>query len=226
MDTIEIIKNIIHSNIEVKNIYLHYFPTPKGIEDRVKFGTIERQQFNNAIQIKEAAKISFWESLMLSFFNREHFSEDILHQMLNHHTRRDKFPVGREEVLDGYLEQYRDLNDNVAINSKVQMNDGKIKHLVLLDFHIPATPLNQKVVESVLYSFNLSNGYLLKSGKSYHYVSNFVVSKIRLNQILNRSLFYSPIIDKYWVAHQLMDKSCSIRITRKDDILPILIKKI
>lgn len=226
MDTIEIVKNIIESNVEIKNIYLHDFPTPKGIEERIQFGPIEKEQFKNAIQIKAAAKISFWESLMLSFFNREHFSEDIIHQMLNHHTRRDKFSVGREEVLDGHLEQYRDLNDNIAINSKVQMNDGKVRHLVLLDFHIPETPLNQKVVESVLNSFNLSNGYLLKSGKSYHYISNFVVSKIRLNQILNRSLFYSPIIDKYWVAHQLMDKSCSIRITRKKDSFPTLIKKV
>lgn len=224
--TIDIIKDVVKANPIVKNIFLHSFPTSMGIEKRISFSQLENDHFEKAIQFRNLTKIGFWDSLMLTYFDREFFSRSILDHMLNHHARRERFALSSEQVLNDSLLQYKNALENFALNSMVETFDGKKMHFVLLDFHIPESTSNQKVVESLLDSLGLSNGFLLRSGKSYHYMSNFLVRKSKLDKILYKSIFYSPIIDKYWIAHQLLDNSCSIRITPKNGFSPTLIKKI
>ncbi|WP_460432036.1 primase 1D-like protein [Arachidicoccus ginsenosidivorans] len=50
-----------------------------------------------------------------------------------------------------------------------------------------------------------------------------MVKEDELHEILYRSLFYSPIINKYWITHQLLEVSCSLRVTKKDKRFPEVI---
>ncbi|WP_449371704.1 primase 1D-like protein [Arachidicoccus ginsenosidivorans] len=54
-------------------------------------------------------------------------------------------------------------------------------------------------------------------------MSDFLVKEDELHEILYRSLFYSPIINKYWITHQLLEVSCSLRVTKKDKRFPEVI---
>lgn len=102
---------------------------------------------------------------------------------------------------------------------------GETKHLPLLDFHIPISEQNQHICEQLLRELKLS-GYLLNSGKSYHFIGNTLLSEVQLIEKLYYALLLSPMIDRAWIAHQLIQKYCCLRVSKKYDRLPILISYI
>ena len=61
---------------------------------------------------------------------------------------------------------------------------------------------------------------VLDSGESYHAVSTINMDEGELMNFLQRTLFFSPIIDRLWVAHQMLNKSCSLRIGKKHGVIP------
>lgn len=227
MNTIDVIKEIVKKDISITGIYIHAFPNAPGLEKRIKFDRIERSHYNSALKLRDQYNVPFWDALMLSFYNKQDFSERILNNVLNSHAKRQKQYISRETLLEtNFFKKNQFLTENYAINSEIQTIDGKRRHILLLDFHIPEGDSNQTIVEKVLALIHAKNGYLLRSGKSYHFIGNNLISTYRLISLVSKCLFFTPIVDKSWIAHQLLDKSCSLRFTKKRDIYPTLIKTI
>jgi hypothetical protein len=225
MNTIDIIKKIVTQDEYITGIYIHSFPNAPGLEKKIKFTDVESTHYKAALKLRDKSHVPFWDALMLSFYNKSEFSDRILENVLNSHAKRDKQLISREDVLNGsVLEKLQNGSANFAINSQIQTKDGKQRHLLLLDFHIPENENNQVIVEKVLELLKLKKGYLLKSGRSYHFIGIEAISTYKLISLISKGLFFTPIIDKSWIAHQLIDKSCSIRFTKKRKVLPTLIK--
>jgi hypothetical protein len=226
VDTIDIIKEIVRNDNNITGIYVHTFPCAPGLEDRIHFTKLERTHYNVALKLREKHHVPFWDALMLSFYNKKKYSERIFENILNSHAKRIKRYISREELLNtSIINDLKNSNENYALNSKVETISGKKNtHLLLLDFHIPENVNNQLIVENICKLLKLKTGYLLKSGKSYHFIGNNIISTYKLISFISKCLFFTPIIDKSWIAHQLIDKSCSLRFTKKHEIFPTLIK--
>ena len=60
-------------------------------------------------------------------------------------------------------------------------------------------------------------GALLSSGKSYHFYGANLLTDEDLRIFLGRALLFAPITDKTWIAHQLIEGSCALRISSRKD---------
>lgn len=225
-DTINIIESIVNSNPDIQGIYIHEFPDSKSLQDRLVFNEIEKKHFANALKLRDRSNVPFWDSLLLSFYNSEQYSLRILESVLRSHAKRKKVFISRDQVLSGELYDFSDSDKNYAINSEFLTSEGKKKHLLLLDFHIPESNENAVIVSEVLNILGADGGYLLNSGRSYHFIGTGIMSSHSMLSFLGKCLFFTPIIDKTWIAHQIVDRSCSLRITKKNGKLPTLISKI
>lgn len=222
MNTLDVIEEIITSNANIKSVTFHEFPKQKLLQNQIEFSDIEERQFEEAMKIRNTYNLPFWDSMMLTYFNKEKTSNNILKCALRHNSHSKEI---KSRDIDSIKSRIIDNPDeNIAFNSKVTLLNGDVKHLPLLDFHIPVNENNQKQVEKILELLDLKSGYIMISGESYHYIGNQLMDESSLFIFLSKALLFSPIIDKSWIAHQLLEHSCSLRVTLKHNIEPKLIK--
>ena len=93
----------------------------------------------------------------------------------------------------------------------------------MLDFHIPVSECNLRIVKDVLFELNVVSGYLLNSGESYHFIGDYSINEESLLDFLANALFFAPIIDRAWIGHQILERSCSLRIDKKHGVYPEVI---
>jgi hypothetical protein len=85
-------------------------------------------------------------------------------------------------------------------------------HLPMLDLAAPVGDAGRDAVLDALSSLDL-RGIVLESGKSFHFISDRVLPEAETWQLLGRAQLLSPIVDARWVAHQLIDGGCALRIS-------------
>jgi len=225
-NTCDLVNYIVKNCDNIKGIYIHSYPDAQQLQERISFNKLERRHYTNALKLRDEHNVPFWDALMLSFYNKKEFSSEILNNVLTTHAKRILENMAREDILNGKLAKFSKSADNYAINSRVETYDNKVRHLLLLDFHIPVSEGNQEVVEIVLKNLEVGAGFLLVSGKSYHFLGRDLISPAALTRFLGKCLFFSPIIDKSWIGHQLIDRSCSLRFTKKNGVFPVFRKLI
>ena len=59
-----------------------------------------------------------------------------------------------------------------------------------------------------------------------HFIGTKLIADSELTTFLGKLLMYNPIIDKSWIAHQLIEKYCALRISYKNGVIPKVIKSI
>ena len=94
------------------------------------------------------------------------------------------------------------------------MTDGKISHLPLIDFHCPASAENARLALAVGRRIIDGSFLLLLSGKSYHAVGLKPILSDELVCFLSKALLFSPIVDRGYIAHQLIERRCALRISK------------
>jgi hypothetical protein len=221
--TVEVIKMILADHPTIKGMYFHPFVSSPKLQSRISLNSIDNAHFGDAMALRNRYSLPFWDSIMLSFYDKKHISKKILSSVL-YHSKRNKVGIPRQYILDDELKEILSLGINYAVNSRVITGGTKKYHIPLLDFKIPESKENQIVVENVLSLLSLNSGYILVSGKSYHFIGSSLITEDELISLLAKAILFSPIIDKNWLAHQLIDRSCSLRFTSKYGILPRLIK--
>jgi hypothetical protein len=222
--TKDIIKELINSNADIRSVTLVKFPVVRILQDRVSQDFSTRNAINEALNIRSLYSLPFWDSILSTQFSSDLYSPLILKEAAFHNKIISKIEVPRENlnIIDDYASS---ITDNFGINSCITKFNQELSHFVLLDFHIPNNSHTVPCVEQLIKLLNLT-GYLLETNKSYHFIGDKLVSTVDLTKILYNALLYSPIIDKNWIAHQLIEGSCTLRITPKEGRSPFLIKKI
>ena len=116
----------------------------------------------------------------------------------------------------------------LVLNSRVALEGGESKHIPMLDFHFPVSRANEEVALFIIRNLDVMGGYLLDSGKSYHFYGKSLLTDDELPVFLGRALQFCPIIDRAWVAHQLIERSCGLRISQKPDggQVPVLVQDV
>ena len=226
MNTLEVLSFIAERHLDISQFSLITFPQQRMVQNWLKpWGEREQEMFEKAINMQKNIGLPFWSGIMLSAFNNEAYSSALLKSAFHHNVIDNMLMIDREEVAAGIK---LDGNDNRrwAVNSKVIMTDGRIRHIPMIDFHIPASQQNLRVVMDVCDVLGLTNGFILESGASYHYIGKKLMTEEELMSLLGNALLFSPIVDGAWISHQLRERSCSLRIDKKNGIETIVIKTV
>lgn len=60
-----------------------------------------------------------------------------------------------------------------------------------------------------------TKGAIINSGNSYHFIGCDLVNEAELVDFLAKGLLYGPITDTRWIAHQIIERSCTLRVGKK-----------
>jgi len=100
----------------------------------------------------------------------------------------------------------------LTISSRVTLRNLTVAHIPMLDFRISPSPEALATVTAVLQELNIT-GVVLDSGQSYHFYGASLLSAESLPIFLGRALLFTPIVDYRWIAHQLIEGACALRIS-------------
>lgn len=225
MNTLDVLRLIGEEHSDLEAFSFHTFPPQKLIQEQLpEWDCIEREHYERAMKVRDELKIPFWDAVMAATFDNPSYSVSILRAALRHNHVDSLIRIRKTELCNHPLLSGND--ERMAVCSAVLMKDGQLRHLPMLDFHIPVSETNLGVVEQVCRILELGPGYILNSGESYHFISSVIVSWDDLYLLLAKALRFCPIIDRAWISHQLEEKSCSLRVDRKNSIETKVVKVI
>jgi hypothetical protein len=133
------------------------------------------------------------------------------HQMI----AETRFAVKVEELTPRLL---RELVEGAApdsvfsLCSQVRLKDGSTKHIPMMDFLSLKSQRSLEVVRRVAARLGAGGGLILESDRSYHFYGSQLLSEWELVRFLASALLFAPVVDQGWIAHQLIDRCCALRI--------------
>lgn len=228
MNTIDVIKQIFENNPEIKRFRLVAYEKQKDLASDYAdvWTSSDANIYNSALKLRATYEIPFWNAIMISTINRaanESLPLNCLKGSCRHHKIKE-FKVIADDSIDK-IKEILGSESRIGINSKVSVGKRKILHIPMLDFHISQSEKNTRTVEEVCKILGL-NGYILNSGKSYHFIGKKLFDKNEMINFLGRALTFTPIVDMTWIAHQLQDQSCTLRMVKKHGILPYVLSEV
>jgi hypothetical protein len=83
----------------------------------------------------------------------------------------------------------------------------------MLDFRIRPSDENEELAIKVLARLG-TPGTLVNSGNSYHFYGDRLLrGGAALSRFLGGASLFSPFVDQRWVAHQLIEGACALRVS-------------
>jgi len=221
MPTAEILAVLVSENQAISAIFAFSYRHPTLLQQRLTPTPDEAAIINKAIGLRSAAQLPFWEALMLSCFNEHRNFARLLHESTYHQSHRDSLArISREEVHRGRLSELMDAQSSgyhLSFSSSVEFGAEGTKHLPLLDFHCPETIENDRLVSEVCRQLYPDRVVVLSSGESYHAVGLDTLGEHAFREFLTRSLLFAPIVDARYIAHQLLEGACALRLSNSLD---------
>ncbi len=223
MNSTDIINLLLREHSEIATYRYLPFIFDNKIQARISdFNVEEKASVELAKDYKKKYSISFWEAYLRSCETENNIQRRLTKGALFHKPNSGYLYIENDGV-DSLKKIPKDLC--VALNSEVILKNGTKRHIPLLDFKIKYFDRNLPIVQEILYALKLT-GAIVNSGKSYHFIGNRLVTSSELTELLAKFILLHPISDKSWSAHQIIEGSASIRITKKDNVFPSLIATI
>lgn len=214
---------LIKKNPRIEVVRTFNFYANNKIQDRNKSLTLKDKFIvNECLKVKKHTGLSFWESLFEVMKNGLNVRSSFMKNAIFHNENTTYNYFLRDDILD-YLGQ--EIEGDVAINSKVIMDDGSELHIPMLDFKLKSCEHNVEIIEKVIKVLDL-HGYILNSGKSYHFIGYNLITENELLTLLAKFILLHPISDKAWASHQIIERSASLRLSKKYGHYPSFVKKI
>ena len=83
----------------------------------------------------------------------------------------------------------------------------------MMDFMCVPSKSNQATIAYLLGTFCRGRGFLLESGRSYHYYGLQLLADEEWPAFLGRCLLMSGFADDRYIGHQLVDGHCVLRLS-------------
>ena len=217
--TVELISELLRIHPEVQSLSLFEPEAVPLAQARLAGDDASNGIVHQGLGISEAYDAPFWDAVLLSCFGRGRAALPVLREAQFHNSgpRREL----RVDAVSWQAPQWTQLLSEVApgrmlvFRSRVLVHGGESRHIPMLDFHCPATPENEELAALVAGLLDVGGGFLLESGDSYHFYGNALLDDAGLVGFLGRSLLLAPIIDRAWIAHQLIEHACGLRVSQK-----------
>jgi hypothetical protein len=166
----------------------------------------------------ETSDAPFWESMMILASNeppdvrREIFREALYHRAeIDGLDERSMALSEFTSILRGVGFRESDERGITAITSLVRTS-GADRHIPLLDFRASPSASNAQLITELLTTLGV-RGYLVDSGRSYHFYGAETVAAERYWAFLGRAQLMAPFIDERWIAHQLISAKAALRVS-------------
>jgi hypothetical protein len=176
----------------------------------------EQAIIGQALQLRSQTDFPFWDCLFQVAAKSTVDMSNLLRTAKRHNAQATAMErIERSDVLAGALAakaQSLCSEQVLALSSKVECTDGGFMHLPMLDFHCKSGVANDRRVKQILNTLGLK-GYILHSGQSYHFYGTHLIETEALVTTLACALLFAPIIDRAWIAHQLIERACGLRIS-------------
>jgi len=215
-DAPQFIEFLVQSLPQIDIIKFFRPPFSQPIQRDPSIDATERAVIAHGLAIREKLNLPFWDSVLLYMSKHPVKARSVLKRVTRHNPQDlDSFPMHRSDCREIRLREIiEDLPRNrmLALSSRVLTKRREVLHLPMLDFHCPTSTENDVLVKNVIMEIGLE-GYIAKSGGSYHFYGCALVDEHSLVTILAKSLLFCPIIDRAWIAHQLIERACGLRIS-------------
>jgi hypothetical protein len=213
---------IVHATDDIAAIQCVVVPPSRLVQEEQRLPPESATVVKTGLEIRQSYRLPFWDAVLVSCFDRLLPPRDLIGQALHHNpiaTARWRIPAEdcHVEQLAGITTEAVTRGGSVALLSSVIRKTGETGHLPMLDFHCPCSPENQRLAAEVLVALDPGPGYLIASGESYHFIGAQLITGSDLPVFLGRALLLSPIIDRAWIAHQLIEGTCALRISATAD---------
>jgi len=106
---------------------------------------------------------------------------------------------------------------HLSFSSRIELAERGTKQLPLLDFHCPESAENDRLVTEVCKQLYRHTTLVFTSGESYHALGLDPLDERGFQDFLTRSLLFAPIVDARYVAHQLLEGACALRLSNSAD---------
>ena len=172
----------------------------------------------------KASRVTFWDELMrLAESAPSPVRREIFAQALYHHGET-------EGQVDTWCELERFLADLehgkyeslpgrliVALTSRVRVRRANLElHIPMVDFRLGSGPANDELAMQLLQALG-TPGYLVDSGRSYHFYGKVPVHRDDFWRFLGRAQLMSHYADQRWIGHQLISGKAALRISSGSD---------
>lgn len=223
MDSADVIRELVRKNSSIKSCRFFSFSTSTKLQDRLReIDALKCNLIDKAQEKKKREGVRFWNALLSIFVEEGIHNQELLSEIFYHQPNRDFAYVDRND-LEEFLATKKTTPQ--AINSKVLMIDGSSKHIPLLDFKVPSKQGHDKLVADCVLTMGL-RGYVLDSGRSYHFIGSNLISESELFDLLAKFILLDPISDKVWAAHQIIERSASLRVSEVRGHAPLVVSRI
>jgi hypothetical protein len=226
MEAASAYRALLLDHADVQGATLFQYETPPQMQERISMTNVERELIERANRMRQGTGVPFWEALFATCAVEERCTDPIVAAAFFHNGQGIAQHVSREQIEAGILEiAARDARRTVALGSRLAGAKDSLGHVNFLDLHCDLSAGNHAVAHRVCRHVMPQGFLLLDSGGSYHACSATVVPDGGRIQLLATALLASPIVDARYVAHQLMQNSSSIRISRGGKVgkVPIVI---
>lgn len=224
MDVINVIRAILESNEEINSLQIKEFPSRQILQERLTLSGAEMENIKQALRIREDLRLPFWDCLISQYLQDEIYSTRLLSEALFHNSFCSCINISSNELENISNLILQNSARQFAISSSVTLKNGKVKHIPMLDFHIPMRSSFPSVIQDILNLLGEGDGFILESGESYHYYGTRLLDEKQMLIFLAKALRMSPIIDRAWISHQIEEGACALRIGAKKGFYPHIVK--
>lgn len=217
MPTAEILTLLVSENQTISAIFAFAYRHPTLLQQRLALTSDENAIIAKATALRNSSRLPFWEALMLSCFGESRDFKRLLQEATFHQSHAHSLlRISRDEVLAGRLVELMDgqpAGRHLSFSSKIELSGEETKQLPLLDFHCPESVENDRLVSEVCKQLYRDTTLVFSSGESYHALGLDPLDENGFRDFLTRSLLFAPIVDARYVAHQLLEGACALRLS-------------
>lgn len=223
MNSQELVFKIATDNPKILSFRLIFFSPSPSVQQRTagKLSATEKDLLARATEARAHSGRTFIESMLDQCTASGSSSRAFFDAAIYHQPNTEVIDVPVTELRSTLLELEK---RTFAINSRVATNNGFL-HIPLLDFKIRESPTSLKIVIECLETLGLT-GHVITSGKSYHFFGDDFIEEQALIELLAKFSMLHPISDRLWSAHQIIERSASLRISERNGLLPQVVCRI
>jgi hypothetical protein len=203
--------------------HLNFFvPRPvMPIQTRLRGSNQALHIVDSALRLRSETGLPFWDAANLKCFDQGAQALPVLKEALFHNGPAESLlKVPTTSVTLEWLHAIAATeaqNSILVLSSRVQVVDRVDMHIPMLDFHCPESGSSLDLVNAALQALGINSGFIVRSGKSFHYYGRELIGQVQWTRFLSRALLLAPIVDRCWIAHQLIEGSGGLRISTRID---------
>jgi hypothetical protein len=202
------------------------------LDARSSLTAVDSFAVTRALELRTTHHLPFWDGVMLAASQSDTIPTGALKAAAYHQTLAGKIQwVAADNLnipsLQSMSQSAHGQKRLLALTSSVQMRDGSVRHLPLLDFHTAYSEHTTCLIAEVI-SLLGASGSLLRSGKSYHFYGDALLTSDEMIAFLGKALLFEPIVDRAWIAHQLIEGRCALRISPREEYggVPAFVRRV